>query len=215
MNIGVLGTGSVGQALAGKFVALGHPVRMGAREAGNAKAADWAAAAGSGASTGTFADAAAFGELVINATAGVGSVDAVRAAAAGLQGKVLIDVSNPLDFSKGMPPTLFTAAAGDSLAERIQAAVPEAHVVKALNTMNASVMVDPGRAGGPTDVFIAGNDSGAKDRVRTLLGELGWTAPIDLGDLKSARGLEAYVLFWLQTFIALKTPDFNIRITKK
>lgn len=215
MNIGVLGTGSVGQALAGKFVALGHPVRMGARESGNAKAADWAAAAGAGASTGAFADAAAFGEIVINATAGVGSVEAVRAAAPGLDGKVLIDVSNPLDFSKGMPPTLFTAVAGDSLAERIQAVVPGARVVKTLNTVNASVMVDPGRAGGPTDVFIAGDDSRAKDQVRSLLAELGWTAPIDLGELKSARGLEAYVLFWLQTFIALKTPDFNIRITKK
>jgi 8-hydroxy-5-deazaflavin:NADPH oxidoreductase len=216
MKVGVLGTGSVGSALGSGFLKAGHEVRMGSREAGNEKGKAWAAAAGAGASSGSFADAAAFGEIIFNATAGAGSVDAVRAAGReNLRGKILVDVTNPLDFSRGMPPTLFTAAAGDSLAERIQAEVPDTRVVKTLNTINASVMLDPGRVGGETDLFIAGNDAGAKERVTGILREFGWKRVVDLGDATAARGMEAYVLFWLQLFMAQKTPDFNIRIVKK
>ena len=131
MNIAVLGTGSVGTTLAGKLVALGHTVKMGSREAGNEKASAWVESAGRNASSGTFADAARFGEIVFNATAGAGAVEAVRAAGReNLKGKIVIDVSNPLDLSRGMPPRLFTAADGDSLAERIQAELPDSKVVR-------------------------------------------------------------------------------------
>ena len=215
MKIGVLGTGTVGTALGSGFVKAGHEVRMGSRKAGNEKGSAWAAAAGRGASTGTFADAAAFGEIVFNATNGAGSVDAVTAAGReNLRGKILVDVANPLDFSRGMPPTLFTAEAGESLAERIQSEVPETKVVKTLNTVNASVMLEPARAGGESDLFVAGNDPEAKARVTALLKEFGWKRVLDLGDLSAARGMEAYVLFWLQLFLAQKTPDFNIRVVR-
>jgi predicted dinucleotide-binding enzyme len=215
MKIGVLGTGSVGNALASGFVMAGHEVRMGARDAGNEKAKTWAAGSGRGGSSGSFADAAAFGEIVFNATAGTGSVEAVRAAGRdNLRGKILVDLSNPLDFSRGMPPTLFTTPPGDSLAERIQNEAPDAKVVKTLNTINASVMLDPGRAGGDSDLFIAGNDAAAKERIIAFLKEFGWKRVLDLGGLTAARGMEAYVLFWLFLFVAQKTPDFNIRVVK-
>jgi predicted dinucleotide-binding enzyme len=213
MNIGVLGTGLVGTTLAGKLVALGHSVKMGSRDAGNEKALAWVESAGANASSGTFADAARFGELVFNATAGAGSVEAVRAAGKeNLKDKIVIDVSNPLDFSRGMPPRLFTAADGDSLAERIQAELPGSTVVKTLNTINASVMVDPARVHGESDVFLCGNDAAAKQRVTSLLKDFGWKSVVDLGGLTSARGMEAYVLFWLQLWGAVKTADFNIHV---
>ena len=151
MRFGVLGTGMVGQAIAGKLVAVGHEVKMGSREAGNEKAVAWASEAGEGASEGSFADAAGFGEVVVNATAGAHSLEALEAAGAeNLAGKVLIDVANALDFSQGMPPTL-TVCNDDSLGEQIQRAFPDARVVKALNTINASVMVAPGSLGETTN----------------------------------------------------------------
>lgn len=215
MKLGVLGTGMVGSAIAGKLVSLGHEVKMGAREAGNGKARAWAAAAGKGASTGTFAEAAAFGEIVFSCTLGTASLDALRAAGAeNLRGKVLVDVSNPLDMSKGMPPTLFTGS-GDSLGERIQREFPDAKVVKALNTVNANVMGDPGRVGGPSDVFVCGNALDAKGRVTGLLEDFGWSRVIDLGDITAARGMEAYLLLWLNLYGALKTADLNVRIVRK
>jgi predicted dinucleotide-binding enzyme len=213
MRFGVLGTGTVGAAVGTKLVSLGHEVRMGSREAANPKARDWAAGQGERASVGTFADAAAFGEIVFNCTAGTGSLEALRAAGdANLRGKVLVDVANPLEFSKGMPPSLFTAAAGDSLAERIQGAFPDAKVVKALNTVNAGVMGHPERVPGETDLFVAGNDAGAKERVAALLREFGWKSVIDLGDVTAARGLEAYLLLWLRLWGALQTPNLNVRV---
>ena len=213
MRLGVLGTGTVGAAIATRLVEIGHEAKMGSRDAANPKAREWAAGLGSRASVGTFADAAAFGEIVFNCTAGTASLDALRAAgAANLRGKVLVDVANPLDFSKGMPPTLFTTAAGDSLAERIQAAFPDAKVVKTLNTVNAGVMGHPEKLPGDTDLFVAGNDAGAKDRVAALLRELGWKSVLDLGDVTAARGLEAYLLLWLRLWGALKTPDLNVKV---
>lgn len=216
MKIGVLGTGMVGTTLASKLVSLGHEVRMGAREPGNAKAKGWTEAAGRGASSGDFADAAAFGEIVVSCTLGEKAVEALQAAGKeNLRGKVVIDVSNPLDFSKGMPPTLFTGGGGDSLGERIQRAFPEAFVVKALNTVNAAVMVDPARVGGESDLFLCGNDAPAKAKVSALLNELGWSRIHDLGDISAARGTEAYLLLWLRLWGALKTPDLNVRIVRK
>ena len=215
MKIGILGTGMVGEALAGGLVALGHEVKMGARDAGNEKARAWAQKAGRGASTGTFADAAAFGEIVIHAAKGEAALDVLRAAGReNLSGKVLVDVSNPLDFSKGMPPTLFTGAAGDSLGERIQKEFPDARVVKSLNTINASVMTDPAKGGEGGVVFVAGNDAQAKARVTSLLRELGWKEIVDLGDISAARGTEAYLLLWLRLWGVLETPNFNIRLVR-
>jgi len=214
MKIGVLGTGTVGQTIAGGLAARRHEVKMGAREAGNEKAAAWAKAAGARASHGTFSDAAAFGEVVFNCTNGAASLAALRAAGAtNLAGKVIVDVANPLDFSKGMPPTLFTAQ-GDSLAEQIQREFAQARVVKALNTINANVMVHPEKVPGESDLFVCGNDTEAKKRVVALLTEFGWKSVIDLGDVTAARGMEAYLLLWLRLWETLKTPQFNVRIVR-
>jgi hypothetical protein len=215
MKIGVLGTGMVGQAIASKLVALGHEVRVGGREAKNEKAA-WVPALGAKASYGTFADAAAFGELLFNCTSGAGALDALAAAGQkNLAGKILVDISNPLDFSKGMPPTLFTGN-DDSLGERIQRAFPETKVVKTLNTVNCQIMVDPARvAGGDHDMFMSGNDASAKARVAEILrGWFGWRNVIDLGDISTARGTESYLPLWIRLWGALKTADFNLKIVR-
>jgi len=216
MRFGVLGTGMVGQGIAGKLVELGHEARMGSRQAGNEKAVAWASEAGDGASEGSFADAGEFGEVVVNATAGGASLEALEAAGAeNLAGKVLIDVANALDFSQGMPPTL-SVCNDDSLGERIQRAFPEARVVKALNTMNASVMVSPGALGETTNIFICGNDDGAKGEVAGLLQTFGWVKEriTDLGDITAARGQEMYLPLWLKLYSALGTSEFNIGIVK-
>lgn len=216
MKLGVLGTGMVGNAIASKLATLGHEVKMGAREAANEKAAAWAKGAGARASHGTFADAAAFGELVFNCTAGAVSLAALQAAGAqNLAGKILVDVSNPLDFSKGMPPTL-TVCNTDSLGEQIQRAFPETKVVKTLNTLNANLMVNPALvAGGDHDIFVSGNDAAAKGRVVELLkGGFGWKSVIDLGDITTARGAEMAVIFWVSLMGAQKTPMFNYKIVR-
>jgi predicted dinucleotide-binding enzyme len=215
MRIGVLGTGTVGATLATKLASLGHEVRMGARRASNDKATAWAESAGAGASHGTFADAAAFGEILFNCTAGTGSVAALQSAGAeNLDGKILIDVANPLDFSKGMPPTLFLSN-DTSLGETIQRTFRGTKVVKALNTVNANVIVDPGRVPGEHDVFVCGNDAGAKDEVTRILKEwFGWKSVIDLGDITAARGTESYLLLWLRLWSALGTADFNVRVVR-
>ncbi|HYB53726.1 MAG TPA: NAD(P)-binding domain-containing protein [Thermoanaerobaculia bacterium] len=215
MKFGVLGTGMVGQSIATGLARHGHEVRLGAREAGNENAKKWAQSAGKGASAGTFADAAKFGEIVFSATKGDAAIDALRAAGKeNLKGKVLVDVSNPLDFSRGMPPTLFTAAAGDSLGERIQKEFPDAKVVKALNTINADVMIDPARIHGENDLFICGNDKTAKERVTGILKEFGWKNVLDLGDITGARATEAYVLLWLRLFVTFNTPNVGIHVAR-
>jgi predicted dinucleotide-binding enzyme len=213
MRIGVLGTGMVGSAIGTKLVALGHEVRMGARAADNANAATWVSAVGERASQGTFADAAAFGELLFNCTAGTASIEALRSAdRADLAGKTLIDVANALDYSQGMPPVPVVSS-DDSLGERIQRAFPEARVVKALNTMNCEVMVDPGKVPGAHDVFVCGDDEAAKAQTVGLLESFGWPRPqiVDLGPLSAARGTEAYLVLWLPLRMALGTNHFNIR----
>ena len=213
MKLAVLGTGMVGKAIASKLVSLGHEVMMGSRTASNASASGWASAAGQRASHGTFADAAAHGEMVFNCTLGSVSLQVLEAAgAANLNGKILVDVSNPLDFSKGMPPTL-TVSNDDSLGEQLQRAYPDVRVVKALNTVNCDVMVAPGRVPGDHDIFVSGNDAGAKARVTTLLTEgFGWPKVTDLGDISTARGTEMYLPLWLRLFGALGTADFNVKL---
>ena len=228
MRIAVLGTGMVGRVLAGRLAELGHDVVIGTRDPdatmarsepdamGNPPFAQW-----QGEHTGvrlvTFAEAGAHGEVVINATSGGASLDALTTAAGGggLAGKPILDVANPLDFSAGFPPTL-SVCNTDSLAEQIQAALPQAHVVKSLNTMNANVMVEPSRVPGDHVVFVAGDDAAAKATVSDLLGALGWPAEriLDLGGLRSARGTEMFLPLWLSMLQSLGGPDFNIAIAR-
>jgi len=214
MRIGILGTGDVGSRLGTKLVSLGNEVRMGSRTASNPKASRWAKANGLRASAGTFADAAKFGEVVFNCTAGLVSLEALRLAGGeNLGGKVLVDVANPLDFSKGMPPTL-TVCNTDSLGEQIQRAFPDAKVVKALNTMGNEVMVNPGLVPGEHDTFVCGNDPKAKAKVVEILLAFGWKSPIDLGDMTAARGLEMMLPIWVRLLGTLKTRSFNFKIAK-
>jgi predicted dinucleotide-binding enzyme len=213
MRIGVLGTGMVGTAIATKLVELGHDVMMGSRAAGNEKAVEWVQSVGGGAGQGTFADAAAHGELVFNCTGGLVCLEALGAARPeDLAGKTLVDVSNPLDRSQGVPAVVLSPT--DSLGEQIQRAFPEARVVKALNTVNFRVMVDPARVPGEHDVFVCGNDGGAKDEVVRLLESFGWPRERirDLGDISAARGTEAYLAFWIRLRGAFGTGDLNIRV---
>ena len=214
MKIGVLGTGMVGQAIGGKLAEHGHDVMMGSRTRDNEKAAAWAKSAGPGASLGTFAEAAAFGEVIFNCTSGVVSMDALNMAGeSNLDGKVLIDVANPLDSSGGSPPFLAFCNT-DSLAERIQSAFPGAKVVKALNTMNCNVMVNPQRLPGDHNVFISGNNAEAKSQVADILVDLGWKREsiIDLGDITTARGTEMLLPIWLRLARAFGHVDFNFHV---
>jgi 8-hydroxy-5-deazaflavin:NADPH oxidoreductase len=211
MKIGVLGTGVVGQAIGGKLVSLGHDVMMGARAADNEKVLAFALRTGGRA--GTFGDAIAHGELVFNCTRGDGSIEAIRQGAGHLAGKTLIDVSNPLDFSRGLPPGL-SVSDTDSLGEMIQRAFPDAHVVKALNTVTAAVMVEPSRVPGAHTVFVSGNDARAKGQAMDLLRSFGWQSIIDLGDITSARGAEQYVSLWVRLLGTLGTAEFNIAVVK-
>ena len=214
MRIGVFGTGVVGQAIGAKLVALGHEVRMGSRSADNEGAATWAEEAGPQASHGTFADAAGFGELLFNCTAGLASLDVLRAAGAeNLAGKVVADVSNALDFSQGVPPKVGLGNA-DSVGEQLQREFPEARVVKTLNTVNCEVMVDPSLVPGEHDLFVCGNDESAKADVRSLLESFGWPANhiLDLGDITSARAVEMYLALWLRLWGVAQSPHFNIRL---
>lgn len=214
MKIGVFGTGMVGQAIATKLAQLGHEVKMGARSATNEKAAAWAQANGAKASHGTFADAAAFGELLFNCTKGDGTLPALEAAgAANLKGKVLVDVANPLDFSKGFPPSL-TVCNTDSLAEQIQRAYPDLKVVKSLNTMNANLMVNPALVPGEHDVFVNGNDEGAKVQVVEILKSFGWKNIVDMGDLSTARGTEMLLPIWVRLYGRFQSPNFNFHIAR-
>ena len=225
MKIGVIGTGMVGQALAGKLAEAGHEVVIGTRNVSETMARTKSDAFGNppfkvwilnhpAIKADTFAHAAAHGELNINATNGAGALDALRLAGeSNLQGKILMDVSNPLDFSKGMPPSLFVCNT-ESLGEQIQATYPKAKVVKTLNTVNARVMVDPQKVGGGDHhVYVSGNDGRAKGQVTELLTKsLGWKNVIDLGGIVTARGAEMVLPLWIGLMGALKTPMFNFKI---
>jgi predicted dinucleotide-binding enzyme len=214
MRIGVLGTGTVGRTLGTKLVSLGHDVVMGSRQAGSDAAASWAKTAGPHADEGNFAKAASFGELIVNATAGGASVDALMSAGTeNLAGKVLLDVANPLDFSAGMPPML-TVCNTDSLGEQIQRTFPQARVVKSLNTVNADVMVDPAIVPGTHNMFVAGNEDGAKETVKGLLVDFGWPPGdlVDLGGIEAARGMEMYLPLWLRLYAAAGTAHLNINL---
>jgi len=215
MKIGILGTGMVGQAIGTKLVQLGHQVSLGSRSANNEKATEWVKANGKNAAQGTFAEAAAFGQLIFNCTAGVGSLAALNLAGAeNLNGKILIDIANPLDFSKGMPPTL-TVCNTDSLAEQIQRAFPKVKVIKTLNTVNCNIMVNPSLLKDDHVVFMSGNDPEAKLRVVSILKEwFGWKSVVDLGDITTARGTEMLLPIWVRLWGVLQTPNFNFKIVR-
>ena len=196
MKIGVLGTGMVGPTIGTKLVELGHEVMMGSRSKDNEKAAAWAKSTGPKASHGTFADAARFGEVLFNCTNGMASLNALKLAGAeNMKGKILVDIANPLDSSKGMPPTL-SVSNTDSLGEQIQRAFPDTKVVKTLNTMNCRIMVNPSLVRGDHDVFVSGNDRAAKERVKDILTNgFGWKSVVDLGDITTARARNNSCLF--------------------
>ncbi len=213
MKIGVLGTGMVGQTLGAKLVAMGHEVMMGGRSADNEKVQTFVAKTGG--RPGSFADAAAFGDLVIHCTRGDTAIEVLRqAGAANLKGKVLVDISNPLDFSHGFPPSL-SISNTDSLGELIQRTLPDTHVVKTLNTVTAAVMVDPAMIHGNHTVFVSGNDKPAKGKVMDLLRAIGWHAIIDLGDITSARATEQMLPLWTRLSSVLGTGEFNFAIMRK
>jgi predicted dinucleotide-binding enzyme len=215
MNIAILGTGMVGATLASNLVQLGHQITMGSRNANSQAGQEWLRSVGGKGRVGTFAEAAAAGEIVIDCTNGANAIEALRqAGTANLRGKILIQVGNPLDFSKGMPPTL-TICNTDSLGEQTQREFPEVRVVKALNTVNCGVMVDPSSLQGPHELFICGNDAQAKADVTRLLGEwFGWKREsiIDVGDITNARGTEMFLALWVRLWGRLGTPLFNIHI---
>jgi predicted dinucleotide-binding enzyme len=197
MKVGVLGTGDVGRSLGRGFITLGHDVKLGARTANHEKALGWVGAMGKNASQGKFADAARFGEIVVFATLGVANPDVVKAAgAANFAGKLVIDATNPLDFSKGFPPDL-AIKGNDSGGETLQRLIPEAKVVKAFNIVGNDLMFRPELPGGPPDMYIAGNDSEAKARATRILNDFGWPNVIDFGDIRGARWLEALCIAWV------------------
>ncbi|MEW5986726.1 MAG: NAD(P)-binding domain-containing protein [Chloroflexota bacterium] len=227
MKIGILGTGVVGQTIGAKLAELGHEVMIGTRDVaatlartepgfyGNPPFSVWQQQNPT-VKVGTFAEAARHGELLINATSGGVTLAALATAGkANLDSKVLIDISNPLDFSKGMPPSLLVSNT-DSLAEQIQRAFPAVKVVKTLNTMNTNLMVNPRQlADGDHHVFVSGNDAVAKAQVTTLLKDgFGWRNVVDLGDITTARGTEMLLPIWIRLMGVLQTPLFNFKIVK-
>lgn len=215
MKIGILGTGDVGNTLGSKLTQLGYEVMMGSRTADNAKAIEWVASAGPKASQGTFEDAARFGEIVFICVKGEVTLDVLKLAKAdSLKGKTVIDVSNPLDFSKGMPPSLLICNT-DSLGEEVQKALPDANVVKTLNIVRHTVMVDPMRAGGEGTMFVCGNDANAKNDATVILNKFGWKDVIDLGDITAARGTEMLLPIWVRLYGKFQHGDISFKIFRK
>ena len=216
MNVGVLGTGSVGRTLSAAMASQGHDVVVGTRdvvvrEERDDEFVEWQED-NPAIKVGSFADAAAWGELLFNATAGSASLEALALAGGeNLDGKILVDVANPLDFSNGMPPTL-TVCNDDSLAEQIQRTFPSTRVVKTLNIVNAAVMVRPALVG-DIDMFLCGNDADAKAAVESVLRDwFGWRSIVDLGDITGARAMEMYLPLWVRLMSSLGTPMFSIKV---
>ena len=213
MRIAVIGSGSVGKRLASGFAAVGHDVALGSRSPEDAELAGWAGE--SGVTVALPTDAVRDVEVIVNATPGSASVAALEAAGvAELAGVVLLDVSNPLDFSSGQPR--LSTDRDDSVAEQVQRAFPALRVVKSLCTVNNPIMVEPGLLPEPTTMFLAGDDVAAKETVRELLRSVGWAGEqlLDLGGIDGARPMEANIMFWLKMMNAVGTPTFNIRVVR-
>jgi predicted dinucleotide-binding enzyme len=217
MKIGILGTGTVGKTLGTRLVQLGHDVKMGSRTPDNEIAREWVHETRNGASQGTFADAASFGELVINCTKGMAVLEVLRSAgASNLEGKILMDVSNPLDSGHPFPPPM-TICNDNSLGEEIQKHFPKTLVVKALNTMNCRIMVNPKLVNdGAHQAFICGNSAAAKAEVVVLLESFGWKAEniLDLGDITNARGTEMLLPLWMRLVSVVGSSLFQFQIVK-
>jgi 8-hydroxy-5-deazaflavin:NADPH oxidoreductase len=216
MKIAVFGTGMVGDTIGSRLIELGHSVMMGSRTAGNEKASAFVKKNKAHASAGTYPDAAKFGELIFNCTKGDGSIEALKQAGEAIKGKIIIDVSNPLDFSKGAPPSLIPFLSNtNSLGEEIQKTFPTTRVVKTLNTMWCGLMVNPNMiAGGNHTNFLCGNDKEAKATVKSLLKEFGWRDEnlLDLGDISNARGTESVLPIWLRVWGATQNGAFNFKV---
>lgn len=217
MNIGVLGTGTVGEAIASALIDKKHHVKMGSRTASNEKASAWVKKAGKNASQGTFDDAAAFGDLLFLCLNGEYAMDAVQSIQLNhVKEKIVIDLTNPLDFSHGMPPTILDEYSIVSLGEKIQQELSTAYVVKTLNTVNYKLMIDATIVNnGDHHLFVCGNNADAKNKVKHFLVDNFHWKPhhfVDVGDIKSARTVEAIVPFWVTVMQALQTPLFNFKI---
>ncbi len=214
MKVGILGTGDVGQALGIGFASLGHEVKMGSRDPHQEKVKAWVNRAGAKASAGTFAEAAAFGELAVLCTIWTGTENAVRLAGPdNLTGKVVIDTTNPLDFSGGIPPKLAVGHT-DSAGEQIQRWLPNSWVVKAFNIVGSPHMFKPEFPGGPPDMFICGNDDQAKATVTDLLKTFGWSA-IDIGGIECARYLEPLAMVWIRHFFRVNSVNHAFKLLRK
>lgn len=206
MKVGIVGTGDVGKAVGRGFIALGKAVKMGARDARNEKAIAWAREMGANASVGTFRDAADFGDIVVLATLGVANESAITMAGPeSFRGKVVIDTTNPLDFSAGMPPKL-AVSGHDSGGEGVQRLLPDAHVVKAFNTVGNAFMFRPDFPGGPPDMFMCGNHEDGKAKVAAILRDFGWGV-VDVGGIESSRYFEAMCMVWV--LAAMRTGNWN------
>ena len=213
MKIGMLGTGDVAQSLGSAFMTLGHEVKMGSRAQGNEKAVAWAKAAGPRASTGTFSDAADFGDPVVLATLGTASESVLQGAGPDrLRGKVVIDTTNPLDFSSGAPKLVVPAAGSGG--QEVQKLLPGALVVKAFNTVGHGHMFRPNFPGGPPDMFICGDDAGAKKRVGELLAQFGWGV-VDIGGIDGAGYLEAMCLVWVRFGMLSNTWNHAFKLLRR
>ncbi len=225
-KIAILGTGTVGQTFATRLAGLGYEVMIGTRnvaeklsapgkDGGKNGFAKWYET-NNNIKLGTFAEAAAFGELILNTTQGGASLNALTLAGAkNLEGKIIVDISNPLDFSKGMPPGLIPELSNfNSLGEEIQKTFPNAKVVKTLNTMWCGIMVNPALIKGDHINYICGNDDASKAIVKSLLKEFGWKDEtiLDLGELSAARGTEGFLPIWLRIYGAKKMGAFNLNI---
>ncbi|MGV3596250.1 MAG: NADPH-dependent F420 reductase [Bacteroidota bacterium] len=216
MRIAVLGTGTVGATIGSKLIELGHEVKMGSRTSTNEKALTWVEKSGANASTGTFADATAFGEVIFNCAKGIVTLDILGLCGEeNLNGKILIDLANPLDSSPGDLPSL-SVCNTDSLAEQIQRAYPNVKVVKTLNTMWCGLMVNPRMLKDTHQVYMSGNDGGAKETVKNLLKSFGWMDEeiLDLGDISTARGPEMFLPLWLRIYSATQSGAFNLKIVR-
>lgn len=215
-KIGILGTGMVGNTIGTRLIQLGSQVMMGSRTKDNAKAKEWVAVNGEKASQGTFSDAANFADIIFNCTKGEHSIEVIKSAGIeNLSGKILADISNPLDFSNGMPPTLIPSLCNtNSLGEAIQKLLPKAKVVKTLNIVNCEVMVDASKCGGEATMFVAGNDNDAKAEVKKILNLFCWKDIIDLGAIIHSRSTEMMLPIWLSTYRATKNGYIGFKIIR-
>lgn len=202
-RVGVLGSGDVAQQLGRAFDAHGYEVKLGTRDP--KKLSGWRAEAPGRRSVGSFSEAATFGDPVVLATHGAATGAVLDLAGPkAFTDKLVLDATNPLDFSHGMPPGLFVGTT-DSLGEQVQRKLTGAHVVKCFNTVGNAKMVTPTFGGGPAKMWICGNDAGAKRRTEEILRELGWGGALDVGGIDAARWLEAMVPLWVRVGQGLGT----------